>query len=376
MRYTWTGTAQSSNDHRLKCFRNRIRPPTTLDIDRVDLNRFLNCVECDNWYNTTRFQKEYSPPFDFPQTFAQDVPMSIKWDFNYYHLMENQHLQNFELDPECGVDGKWMRLFMSRSYKWVHCVVRLLVWQQFYDIACENKDLFCVLPYWCIDDDGDEDNNADPLSHKRSCIVMLEQNERHLTEFESLMNGIRFLDGGRCTYNRYAVEVKAVAMSDIYNSRTFMSTWRSVSLDVTKRKHVYIGKPMIPHCLHVMALFYDRGMQDITHLLKRKMDVKNFLYLKRYPDGTWTAPMAEVFPELMHHIAPTHPILELSTRVDSENYFYRGSRKQAFRLLARRLDRPTYNRLQLETGNLLMHKDWEFELSIANIKILDDIYLK
>ena len=295
--------------------RSRITPPPIEEsvkieeLNAMDLNRYLNCDECDEWHRTTRNQGVFEPPHpNFPESFASEIPIADKWydlsvDYEFASpikriklnedlKIEIASLDSLQMDPESGIDGFWIRLFLvkGQKYCWFHYSIRVEAWSKFYECASTNTELFCVMPYWCLC------NGGQPLNfdfHHRHCIVLMERVS--VGKFKKLMRtDVTFMDGSltKMCMNK---KMDTKYHKEIIGIKHFMNTWRYVSspqsmcLDkkiategvnqannestfhgAKVRKlggkrggkcHYFIGKPMIPHCLLGMALYFPNGFQ-------------------------------------------------------------------------------------------------------------------
>ena len=141
-------------------------PLTDEQLAEMDLSRYLNCTECDEWHKTTRNQGVFVPPHPmFPATIAAEIPIDERWrdlspiDYGsirthttdgkvaakriklYEELkLEIASLDNLRMDPESGIDGFWIRLFLVKGhdYCWFHYSIRMEAWDKFYEVACAN----------------------------------------------------------------------------------------------------------------------------------------------------------------------------------------------------------------------------------------------
>ena len=284
---------------------------TPEQLAEMDLNRYLNCSECDEWYRTTRLQGEFVKPHEkFPDSFAAHIPIADKWydlSVNYEFAsmpkriklqedlkLEIASLDNLRMDPESGIDGFWIRLFLvkGQKYCWFHYSIRVEAWPKFFECAHNNNNLFFVMPYWCLCNGGKEGKFD---FHHRHIIVAVER--ENVGEFKKLMRTVTFADGtlSHMLDNR---KMDSKYHKEILGVKHFMNAWRYVSSPQSMcsekkvtadgvnqafnestfhgvkagrpggRKggkcHYFISRPMIPHCLLGMALYFPNGFQVTT----------------------------------------------------------------------------------------------------------------
>ena len=147
------------------------------------------------------------------------------------------------------------------------------------------------MPYWCICNGGDSDYYE---CHHRHCIVLMQR--EFVGEFKKLMRTVTFPNGNLTKLNKYNRKMDSKYHKEITSVKHFMNAWRYVSSPQAmcsektiivdginqarnestfhgrkahksgsrtkdNKCHYFIARPMIPHCLLGMALYFPNGFQ-------------------------------------------------------------------------------------------------------------------
>lgn len=310
--------------HRLKCLFRLINPPKET-IEFGDFRRYLNCSECNEWRKSNPPSPPPPPHTTTTCIVCSDVPIDSSW----HTLLDYKSSTDFNLDPECGIDLRWLRLYLTNSYAWLHCSVRFSVWRKFFKIVNSYPQIFCVLPYWCLCNGGQPDQ---PEAHHRHCIVVVYP--ASVDRFKSILYGFvhareihclkQFLYAWRfvstpqtvCKPSRRSEQIFATKIIEKYNSENLSMVLDYINysspppppsvdamdvrtMDSTSCPHMlsnahlnsdatiaksdhhslpsttnyYIAKPMIPHCLLAIAMGVRGGQQTIAEMLKMRTDI-------------------------------------------------------------------------------------------------------
>ena len=397
MDFVWKERGDSTNfQHRIDCFRNRCKREMkiltlTSIINKLDMSYngnlgcYLNCIDCDIWHKSKKDNKhEYK---NLPDLATMDIPISEKW----LNAEFSSVASNVQMDPESGIDGYWMNLFLEKDYIWFHSIIRLAAWDSFYLFALNNSELFGVMPYWCLCDFGTENIEL----HNRHNIVFMEvgdaQNyKKMLKTFVVTADNKHVIknDEGRHIDLKYSKQINTV--------KHFMNAWRFVSNSnfnegrkkMENRNHYYIAKPMIPHCLLGMAMYFPKGFQTMTEILKMSIKINGDNDATQYEEGKWSIPFKEAFNDLRNHIPPvlrTTSILmddddndePMSKKLKLNSFYYKCNDKQYFKIDSSLVNLNTidYNRFQLERGHAFidMIADYPYTLNKLQNYILDNI---
>lgn len=393
LEYTWR-KGMNNYEHRFQCakkligFKEPVLPSTTacsvqddaemdagsseqststpaIDFDKMDLTRYLNCTECNDWYEKERISGPFVKPFvSIDDSCGFDIPIDDEWlnmtpvEYPYISnanigvparkrikLYEEEKLvisklTKLQMDPESGIDGYWMRLYLSNGkyLAWFHYSIRLKVWKKFYTAACENPKLFCVMPYWCICSGGDM--RSDEMHHRHIIVVCARHN---VAKLKKIMCLVTFDDGKLRTVNSSGHKMDSKYHKEIGSVKHFMNTWRYVSsvssmcsnkelvVDGVNQArnentfhgakvfgggrrntvsgsgmcHYYISRPMIPHCFLGMAMYFPDGFQAITEILKMSLGVSKFKNPSRDAEGRWRVPLKDLYSDIQNHVFPT-----------------------------------------------------------------------
>lgn len=428
-----------------------------IDFTGMDLTRYLNCDECNTWYENERVPGPFVKPFSsIDDSCGLDIPIDVEWlerdlpeyvDIDYRNigaagrkrikLHEEEkiiisRLEKLQMDPESGIDGYWMRLYLSqgRELAWFHYSIRHQVWKKFYDAASVNTKSFCVMPYWCMCSGGDLVSDE---FHHRHIIVVCERN--NVWYLKKIMSTVTFDDGKLCCINSRGRKMDSKYHKEINTVKHFMNTWRYVSspssmcankeivveginqarnentfhgakvfvsgkkrgASVTGKCHYYIRRPMIPHCFLGMAMYFPDGFQTITEIMKMNVSVSKFKHISRSADGKWRVLLKDVYGDIQNHIFPTCKALRLdledavqqqSAAANVENldlvgdvnqFIYVGSlgiKRFSLDPTQMELSRVEYNRSSIGRGNAFvdMLVDAQYLVNRTQQQILDEVH--
>lgn len=304
---------------------------------REHLKYYLNCRTCDTWLKLCGNEQKKN-------TYVESLYIYDEIDVAMNFLL--YLTPTVPMDKESNIDERWIQAFieMKDNCYWYHYSIPVSGWDNFFNLAQAQKHLFTVMPYWCICSGGARNR---PFLHHRHIIVAFYKENCNMVEKlisshsePAIASTLIVDDTGRSSSlltNNNKNRSKenpgtcVVKRELLKTPGQFMNTWRYISqssnvcwnADFNRVRatnndyHLYIAKPLSPHCFLGMAIHYAEGFQDMTDIMGNGSGISPHAKAKPLGD-TWTVAFKELYPDLINHILPVDRRIKITSMVEMD----------------------------------------------------------